>query len=107
MFINDQHHWRTAFLVLGVSASLFSLIGFFTIREYQENTTTTKNKSIEKKGNDNGVESTHSPLIELGVSGVFWLISSCYLLWSLVKVGTEDWLQLYLLSDKKLSNPEG
>ena len=56
---------------------------------------------------NNESKASSSPFAILFTSPVFWLISSCYLLWSLVKVGSEDWLQLYLLTGRSSSQTEG
>jgi len=63
-------------------------------------------QTISATNEDDESTPTSSPFTLLFTSPVFWLISSCYLLWSLVKVGSEDWLQLYLLTGRSSSQTE-
>ena len=106
MYFTENYHWRIAFTVLGITSCVFSFIGFFTIKEKVESSSSLS-KQIESKDNQENSTTSSSTFTDILTSSTFWLISSCYLSWSLVKVGTEDWLQLFLLTERKLTHVQG
>ena len=108
--LSELFNWRISFILLGTLSCIFSFISFNLVKDYPAEITCKSSgpqnvpdcKDTENKG-----EEIPGGYLDILSSKFLCLVSFCYLLWTGVKSGIEDWLLVYLISEKSLSPYEG
>lgn len=96
--LSDYLHWSRSFFIVGVTAILFSFVAYVSIKDNPSEVCTETDINMKQKNNK--ALNSKVPFIEIFKSEFIWLMSLSYFIWSSVKSGLEDWLQLYLINER-------
>ncbi|XP_057314390.1 probable hexose phosphate transport protein isoform X2 [Hydractinia symbiolongicarpus] len=99
--LSDYLHWSRSFIIVGVTAILYSVIAYVSIKDNPSEVCIETDINIKQKNNK--ALNSKVPFIEIFKSEFIWLMSLSYFIWSSVKSGLEDWLQLYLINERHFS----
>lgn len=103
--LSDYLHWSRSFFIVGVTAILFSFVAYVSIKDNPSEVCTETDINMKQKNNK--ALNSKVPFIEIFKSEFIWLMSLSYFIWSSVKSGLEDWLQLYLINERHFTKYQG